>query len=472
MYDESIEVCDEDDDIEDEYELLAGRRRAGVSPVRRGPFRFQQQRPSRSFVRNSTRQSDSLEMSDEGSPGPPPQPPPQQQQQEPITPKKKSVSSKDFVASPSPQQSQDGGEGGPPPGNLISLASSYAKKLMSGSDKKEKPPADVLEATKRPPKGSGHEPKKQPPMQQQPPPPSSSKMPSNQPLPASLGQANPHPLPQQSRSEENEDDDDDEEEEYDDVNIAQIEGVYNPQDYEHLNVSPEVKELFHYITRYEPPGLGSQMDVKLKPFIPEYYPSVGDIDAFIKVTHPELQDDSLGIKCLDEPSPFQSDPSVLDLRLRALAKQSSSKSVVVKKIDNVGKNSKIIENWIKDISDLHRSKPSPSVHYSKPMPDIDLLIQEWPPQVEELLKNISLPSAELDCDLATYVDIVCNLLDIPMYKSRIQSLHVLFTLYATYKHFNHYGPLGMAGGNDLDNLLPSSTSVRLDDTEVDRLQIN
>ncbi len=134
--------------------------------------------------------------------------------------------------------------------------------------------------------------------------------------------------------------------------------MYNPQDYEHLNVTPDIKELFHYITRYEPPVIGSQMDLKLRPFIPEYYPSVGDIDAFI-------QDDSLGIKCLDEPSPFQSDPSVLDLRLRALAKQSSSKSVVVKKIDNVGKNSKVIENWIKDISDLHRSKPSPSVHYSK-----------------------------------------------------------------------------------------------------------
>jgi len=42
------------------------------------------------------------------------------------------------------------------------------------------------------------------------------------------------------------------------------------------------------------------------------------------------------------------------------------------------------------------------------MPDIDSLIQEWPPQLEDLLKNISLPSSELDCDLSTYVDIVCS----------------------------------------------------------------
>ena len=34
-----------------------------------------------------------------------------------------------------------------------------------------------------------------------------------------------------------------------------------------------------------------------------------------------------------------------------------------------------MEKWILDISDLHRSKPNPSVHYSKPMPDIDNLMQ-------------------------------------------------------------------------------------------------
>lgn len=139
--------------------------------------------------------------------------------------------------------------------------------------------------------------------------------------------------------------------------------AYNPQDYEHLNVPPEVKSLFQHITCYEPST--PQMDIKLKPFIPEYYPSVGDIDAFLKVVHPEVPEQGVGINYLDEPSSFQSDPSVLDLRLRALAKQSSSRSVMVKKIDNVAKNSKIIENWIKDISDLHRSKPSPSVHYLK-----------------------------------------------------------------------------------------------------------
>jgi hypothetical protein len=72
----------------------------------------------------------------------------------------------------------------------------------------------------------------------------------------------------------------------------------------------------------------------------------------------------------------QSDPSVLELQLRAISKQSSAKSVQIRKIDSGDKNGKEIDKWIKDISDLHRSKPPPTVHYTKQMPDIDRLMQE------------------------------------------------------------------------------------------------
>jgi intraflagellar transport protein 46 len=37
----------------------------------------------------------------------------------------------------------------------------------------------------------------------------------------------------------------------------------------------------------------------------------------------------------------------------------------VKKVEGAEKNTKAIDRWIKDISDLHRSKPPPTVHYSK-----------------------------------------------------------------------------------------------------------
>ena len=41
------------------------------------------------------------------------------------------------------------------------------------------------------------------------------------------------------------------------------------------------------------------------------------------------------------------------------------------------------------------------------MPDIDKLMQEWPAEFEELLKEVDLPTADLDCDLVTYVEIIC-----------------------------------------------------------------
>lgn len=37
----------------------------------------------------------------------------------------------------------------------------------------------------------------------------------------------------------------------------------------------------------------------------------------------------------------------------------------MKKVECAEKNTKAIDRWIKDISDLHRSKPPPTVHYSK-----------------------------------------------------------------------------------------------------------
>ena len=58
------------------------------------------------------------------------------------------------------------------------------------------------------------------------------------------------------------------------------------------------------------------METKLKPFIPEYVPAIGDIDAFLKVPRPDGKEDSLGLIVLDEPSSRQSDPHVLNLQMR------------------------------------------------------------------------------------------------------------------------------------------------------------
>ena len=61
--------------------------------------------------------------------------------------------------------------------------------------------------------------------------------------------------------------------------------------------------------------------------------------------------------------------------------------------------------------------------------------------MEEVLKETGIPTADFECDVASYVDILCGLLDIPIHKSRIQSLHVFFSLYSAFKHSQHFNQL-------------------------------
>lgn len=223
----------------------------------------------------------------------------------------------------------------------------------------------------------------------------------------------------------------------DDEDGAALEGAYDPADYEGLNVSQEIKELFQYITRYTPQTI--ELEHKLKPFIPEYIPAVGDIDAFIKVSKPDNSASTLGLAVLDEPCAKQSDPTVLDLQLRSISKTSGMKAMQVRSLDDAQNNPKAVESWIESIEDLRRSKPPQNVHYTRSMPDIEHLMQEWPPEFEAMLSKIKLPSADMDCNLKKYIDTICSVLDIPVYQdNRVQSLHILFSLYMEFKNSQHF----------------------------------
>ncbi|KAG7233198.1 hypothetical protein INR49_007358, partial [Caranx melampygus] len=208
---------------------------------------------------------------------------------------------------------------------------------------------------------------------------------------------------EEEEEEEEDDDDSDEDDTDDDEEPGQApEGAYDPADYANLPVSTEVKELFQYITRYTPQSI--ELEHSLKPFIPDFIPAVGDIDAFLKVPRPDNKADGLGLLVLDEPSKVSS----------VVSPQS---------------NPRAVDSWVDSISALHRSKPPASVQYGRPMPDIDSLMQEWPAELEELLGRLRLPSARLGCGLGRYADLLCCLLDVPVYGSRVQSLHLLFSLY-------------------------------------------
>ncbi|NXD92961.1 IFT46 protein, partial [Chaetorhynchus papuensis] len=260
-------------------------------------------------------------------------------------------------------------------------------------------------------------------------------------------------------SEDDDEDDDSEEdssesdsEEDSEEHGAALEGDFNPADFDYLQVSSEIKDLFEYIKRYTPKTI--EIEHKLQPFIPDFIPAVGDIDAFLKVPRPDGKPDNLGLLVLDEPSTKQSDPTVLSLWLTENSKQHNiTQQIKVKSLENAEKNPKAIESWIESISELHRCKPPATVHYSRPMPDIETLMQEWSPEFEELLGKVGLPTAEMSCDLAEYIDMICAILDIPVYKSRIHPLHVLFSLFLEFKNSQHFKPLadGQKGRSPASN---------------------
>lgn len=261
-----------------------------------------------------------------------------------------------------------------------------------------------------------------------------------------------------------EEDDDEEEDSADDGldesqdatpgKAKRVKGEYDPADYAHLNVSAEVRDLWNYIGRYKPHNI--ELETKLKCFIPDYIPAVGEIDAFIKVPPPSKEEEGeqrLGLKVLDEPASHQSDPTVLDLQLRAISKKSNLEPMVVRSLEYADKNPREIQRWVESINDLHREKPRPQVYYTKTMPDIEHLMQVWPDSLEEMLKTVKLPPPAIDLEVQDYARVLCALFDIPVRQNVTESLHVLFTLYSAFINNQHFMNLGdgEAAGSGVSN---------------------
>jgi intraflagellar transport protein 46 len=200
---------------------------------------------------------------------------------------------------------------------------------------------------------------------------------------------------------------------------------------------PETLEsLWAHIKSFEPAQV--DLEAHIHPFIPEYMPAVGDIDAFLKVPRPDDKTDNLGLVSVDEPATKQSDPAVMDLQLRALTKKSGVQAAVVRSIENADKNPRAVATWIENISALHSAKPKVQVQYSRPMPDVETLMQTWPPEFEELLSHVALPDAEVNLEVDELARVACALLDIPVYSKLIESLHLLFSLYADFRANQHF----------------------------------
>lgn len=219
--------------------------------------------------------------------------------------------------------------------------------------------------------------------------------------------------------------------------VAAPTGAYNPDDFKNIKTSSEIDELFAHIIRYKPHTI--ELETVLKPFIPEFVPSIGEVDAFLKMPRPDGQPSGLGTVCLDEPTLNPSNPSILELHLRSLSKNQDLQPMEVRCIQEAEKKPQDIENWVKRIEDLNRSKPAPTVQYTRRMPDIEQLMQVWMSEFEEYLQLNPLPDmVELDLDLKDYIKVIAAILDVPVYQQITETLHVIFTLYSEFKTNQHF----------------------------------
>jgi intraflagellar transport protein 46 len=185
------------------------------------------------------------------------------------------------------------------------------------------------------------------------------------------------------------------------------------------------------------------LDTKIKPFIPNYIPSIGEVDAFLKINRPDNLPEELGISVLDEPTINGIDPPIFALQLSYKLKSKVPTNMHIKSIENAEKNPNKIQNWIDQISDLHKEKMSSSVNYSKSMPDIESLMQIWPERLESTLNEINFPDENINMNIENYSKLACNMLDIPIHnlnsnRSVVEALHVLFTLYSEFKENQHF----------------------------------
>ncbi len=76
-------------------------------------------------------------------------------------------------------------------------------------------------------------------------------------------------------------------------------------------------------------------------------------------------------------------------------------------IDQADKKPKEISRWISSVNDLHKTRLPPTVNYTKQMPEFDDLMQEWPPEMEQALREVPFPGPEIDMHAADYSKLVC-----------------------------------------------------------------
>lgn len=89
------------------------------------------------------------------------------------------------------------------------------------------------------------------------------------------------------------------------------------------------------------------------------------------------------------------------------------------------------------------------------MPEFDNLMEEWPPELQDAMRNIQFPGPDVDLSTIDYARLVCHFMDIPTHKlannrATIESLHQLFSLYIEFRDNIALNPENNANGGGAD----------------------
>ncbi|XP_033250105.1 intraflagellar transport protein 46 homolog [Drosophila miranda] len=220
-----------------------------------------------------------------------------------------------------------------------------------------------------------------------------------------------------------------------------------PDKWEQLPLQQDLKDIFPYILKYTPQTIDTPYH--LQPFIPEFVPAVGDVDALLKVQAPPLLQpqrqreldehlERLGLWLLDEPSGTQSEPSLLNMKLRSVLsgsrgrnpRHASSAALVP-----TARSAKDIDKWIGEVEQVHMTQ---SLYDAQPRKDIDALLEDWPRSYADAETKDALDQAYRSClqqhlPLADYVRVLCERFGIegPL-DSQADYIHNVQTLFALY----------------------------------------
>ncbi|XP_034099561.1 uncharacterized protein LOC117564770 [Drosophila albomicans] len=222
-----------------------------------------------------------------------------------------------------------------------------------------------------------------------------------------------------------------------------------PDKWEQLPLQPELKEIFPYILKYTPQTI--ETPYHLQPFIPEFVPAVGDVDAMLKVQAPALlqpqrqreldeQLQRLGLMLLDEPSGTQSEPSLLNMKLRSVLSGSRGTKprhggAYSATMVPTARSAKDIERWIGEVEQVHMTQ---SMYDAQPRKDIDALLEHWPHSYAEPATKDALDQAYHSClqqqiSLGDYVRVLCERFGVegPL-ETQSDYIHNVQTLFALY----------------------------------------